>query len=155
MGKLIAVLAIVLSGSVFAYLYYQLETAPLDAVPATPVNAINDRTVKVVHAFKDGVHRYSGSFKLPHSCYEVVKDAVIDPSDPDRSDVLLRFRTKDRSAEISPCAQYTTSYPFELILETDEDAAIRAEIDGKPMQIQIIESTWSSPKGTTVVGDPL
>lgn len=155
MGKLIAVLAILVSGGVLAYLYYQLETAPLDPVPVTPVNAINDRTVKVTHAFKDGVHRYSGSFKLPHSCYEVAKDAVIDPLDPDRSDVLLRFRTKDRMGEISPCAEYSTIYPFELVLETDEDAAIRAEIDSKPMQIQVIESTWSSPKGTTIVGDPL
>lgn len=150
MGKVVAFLAVIVAGGALAFLYYELQTAPLSTEPSVYVTTVADRSVKVVHAFQDGIHRYSGSFRLPHSCYEVTKAAVRDPLDPDRVDVLLQFTTKDRSADFKPCAEYATTYPFELMVDTEEHAAVRAEIDGKQVSLRVTESTWLSPRGTVV-----
>ena len=114
MGKWIALSFIILSGSVLAYLYIELQTTQLDTEVIAPPQSVH--AIRVTHSFKDGIHRFVGEVKLPHSCYELTLDE--NPShqkDPKKFTIILT--STDRMLDQRLCAKISTRYPFEAIID--------------------------------------
>lgn len=130
-----------------AYLYMDLQRMEQNVASLPKPDAPN--TIRVVHAFKDGIHRYSGQIKLPHSCYSVQTDALRDSvSAP--LELVLAITTKDNLLDQAICSQITTRYPFEVIAEAPEDVVATLRINDEPRPVRIVEVTWQSTGGATM-----
>lgn len=149
MIKWVLLVVVLVSGGIMWLLVNHLENTP-------PDNAILERAnvpgvVRVVHSYKDGVHRYTGEIKLPHSCYLVDKNIWTDLKLLDK--VEIRLTTTDKMLDIAICSRFVTGYPFEVITEARESATMKLFVDGVERRTLIIESDWQSPQGTVINPD--
>lgn len=138
MTKWIAAIVLIISGSILGYLYVELNKVESGTAQLPPPEAEN--TVRVVHSYKDGVHRYAGQIKLPHSCYAVGAEAVIPFEEP--SKVTIALITKDNLLSEKICSSIRTRYPFEVIADAPENAVVTLTQDGVVQPIKIIETNW-------------
>lgn len=147
MTKWLFLVVLVISGGIMTFLYVDLQRMEqnIDALPKPDA----PNTIRVVHAFKDGIHRYSGQIKLPHSCFSVHTDALRDSvSAP--LELILAITTKDNLLEQAICSQITTRYPFEVIAEAPENVVATLRINDEERPIRIVETTWQSTGGATM-----
>lgn len=128
-----------------ALVVFYMTSAELGA-PAKPVPVEEAQRVTLVHAFKDGVHRYSGSIKRPHSCYGVDVRSHRDPRNTSR--ILLELETQDNYRPGAYCSTIMTPYPFETIVEAPSGVTAKLTIDGVESPVAIIESEWQNARGT-------
>lgn len=144
MTKWIVVIALILSVSILGFVYVQLNNVGSDAASTTSVEAPN--TIHILHSYKDGVHRFAGQIKLPHSCYRVASDAVIPPDEP--RNITITLNTTDNLLSEKICSSIPTRYPFEVIADAPQDAVATLTIDGVTQPIKITETNWQDSQGT-------
>lgn len=144
MIKWIALIVLIISGSILGYLYVELDKVRSGAIEAPPVELEN--TIHIVHSYKDGIHRYAGQIKLPHSCYSVVSEAIISRDDP--SKINITITTKDNLLSEKICSSIRTRYPFEVIADAPQDMKTTLTIDGISQPIKITETDWQDSQGT-------
>ena len=144
MMKWIALIVIIISGSILAYLYMELDKVRSGEISA-PIAEL-ENTIHIVHSYKDGIHRYAGQIKLPHSCYSVDAEAVIPLNDP--SIINITLRTKDNLLSEKICSSIRTRYPFEVIADAPANAIVSLTLDGTVQPIKIVETNWQDSRGT-------
>lgn len=145
MVKWIILTALIISGGVLGYLYIQLEKGNLNSILPLPPQT---HSVQVFDGYNDGVHRYDGEIRLPHSCYTVDISAA-----PDRkfaNTVHIALVAKDKMLDYSLCAQIPTAYPFEEVFDGPEDMSVRLTLNGNDVPVHVEKTTWVNPKGNTV-----
>ncbi len=146
MTKWLFLVVLVVAGGVLGFLYVNLDKVEVPLNISDSDTAANE--VVVTHAFKDGAHRFSGEFKLPHSCYSTDAITVIDPKKINA--LIIQIATRDRSLEWSPCAIYTTRYEFIVIADEPENISFTLEIGGKQQRISVKEVSWESSSGAII-----
>lgn len=138
MLKWIILAAVIISGTILFFFLQQLKvSSPTSASPA--VNAVT-----ITHAFKDGVHRYDGKLRLPHSCYGVTADS----NTRDPGTVVLILRTTDNLSEAGLCLKIPTVYPFEVVVDARQDAKTVLLVNGVDTTTSLVETAWTDPRGT-------
>lgn len=144
MTKWIVIVVLIISGAILGYVYVQLNNMEPSTVTATQAEAPN--TIHLVHSYKDGIHRFAGQIKLPHSCYAVTSEAVIPPDDPSKINIVLT--TKDNLLNEKICLSITTRYPFEVIADAPQNITTTLTIDGVVQPIAMTETGWQDSQGT-------
>lgn len=126
---------------VFAYLKQQELNAPpaplTEVATDTPKEAEKPRLFErldVKHYYKDGTHTLAGEINMPTPChlldwdlaqYDAKKMTVID-FDVKNSDQV--------------CTQVVTPQRFKVGFEGPADATFKANLDGKPIELNVIEA---------------
>lgn len=143
MTKWVIISAVTIAGLILVYVLKQSEIVPSTTPPLTP------NAVTITHSFKDGIHRYSGALRLPHSCYEPVATNIVHATN-DPSTLVMSLTTKDALLDKRLCFQVPTTYPFEYITEAAEQVVLRLKVDGVETPVNLIETPWQSGKGTLI-----
>ena len=147
MLKWMALIVVIISGGILGYMYVQLEEG--DSSIATSTTTIADRkSVRIFDGYDDGVHRYDGQIRLPHSCYSVSISIKPDPDEPHAA--IITLLATDKMLDLTLCAKITTTYPFEEVYDAPADTAIRLMLNGKELPVHVIKTNWVNPKGNTV-----
>ncbi len=137
-------IVLIISGGILGYMYVQLEQG--DNSVATSTAPIAERkSVRIFDGYNDGVHRYDGQIRLPHSCYSV--SISIKPDPEDAHTAIITLVTKDNMLDLTLCVQIPTAYPFEEVYDAPADTAIRLMLNGKELPVHVIKTNWVSPKG--------
>lgn len=144
MTKWIVIIVLVISGSILGYVYIQLNN--VESGTSIPVPVEPENTIHIVHSYKDGIHRFAGQIKLPHSCYTVTADAVIPLDDTSKMNIALT--TKDNLLSEKICSSIRTRYPFEVITDAQQNITTTLTIDGALQPIKITETNWQDSQGT-------
>ncbi len=146
MMKWIVIFAVLISGGILGYMYYQLELVPASTenIPPPPVT----NSIRIYDAFNDGVHRYDGQIRLPHSCFSLKINIAPDPKDSRIA--VIALVTKDNMLDLKLCAQITTSYPFEEVYDAPGDTAVRLTLNGEELPVRLVKTAWQNPKGAVV-----
>jgi hypothetical protein len=145
--KKIYTIAFLLSVAVMGFLYYKLNanTAPETVVVSTVETT---RSISIIHAYKDGEHRFIGQIRLPHSCFALNVEANHDKYDP--SIISIDLTGTDKMLDETLCANIPTYYPFEIITEASQDIAIHATYNGEPLRVKLTDTSWQSSAGTYI-----
>ena len=143
--KWVFAFTIVIAAGIMGYFYVQLMNEKI-STPVAVSTATTSRTVTLIHAFKDGEHRFSGQIKLPHSCFALDAEAVHDKKNS--SIVTITLNAKDKMLDQTLCANIPTNYPFQILAEGPEDIVILASFNGDDLGTKIIETEWQSSTGT-------
>ena len=144
MTKWIVIIVLIISGAILGYVYVQLNNMEPSVVTGTPAEEPN--TIHLVHSYKDGIHRFAGQIKLPHSCYGVTAEAVIPPDDPTKVNIALI--TKDNLLSEKICLSIPTRYPFEVIADAPQNITTTLTINGVVQPISTTETAWQDSQGT-------
>ena len=142
--KWIFISAFTIATAIMGYFYLTLQSTPPPPVVITA--ATSTRTLLVLHAFKDGEHRFDGQIKLPHSCYSLDAQAELDPKNPDA--IVLALTSTDKMLDQALCAEIPTNYQFEALVDAPEDAAVSATLNGNDLPITLKEIDWESAAGS-------
>lgn len=146
MLKWITFLVIIIAGSILSYFYIELKNLEETPTLLPPIETPN--TVRIVHSFSDGIHRYTGNIKLPHSCYSLQTQMI---QSPDLEKVVtLSIETKNSITEQRFCSQIPTRYQFETIADAPEDVHLILRVDGVVRPTSIKETAWTNPTGTII-----
>lgn len=146
MIKWIAFIVIIITGSILGYFYVELKT--LEETPSELPLVANTNAVRIVHSFGDGIHRYTGYIKLPHSCYAITTETYKDLKQS--NDVVVSITTKNNMTEQQFCSQISTRYQFEAVEDAPESARLILRVDGIVRPTTIIETDWTNPRGTII-----
>ena len=145
MFKWTLAVVVIISTAILGYMYYQLEqisgTPEITVTP--PTNA-----VRIIDAFSDGIHRYSGSVRLAHSCYAVDQTIGTDPKNPNT--VIITLISKDKMLDQKLCAQIPTSYPFEEVYEGPPETQVKLLLDERELPVRLVKTAWQSPSGDII-----
>ena len=134
----------IISGGILGYMYTQLEQS--DGSVATSTAPIADsKAVRIFDGYNDGVHRYDGQIRLPHSCYSVAISIKPDSEFP--GTVIIYLVTTDKMLDLTLCAQLPTVYPFEEVYDAPADTAVRLMLNGRELPIHVIKTNWVNPRG--------
>jgi len=157
MGKWIAFIVLLISGSLLGYFYYELERTSLEVETATTTLPIIPKTsgIRLFHSYKDGIHRYTGEVKLPHSCYSLDTQVRRDPKDP--TSLVVVLTSTDRMLEQRLCSKIQTGYSFEAVVETPDvnNLNVTLLLDGNDVPFHIVETQWQGAQGTILTTPPL
>ena len=146
MGKIIAVLTIVILGVAFFVFGRDVFFPPNIPFTEPKEMALSDNNkVVTAHAFKDGIHRYSGVFKLPHSCFLVDETGTFSGGR-----MLVNFKVSDEHLTKTPCLNITTRYPFTVLVEAPGNVEAVFFINDVEVPSQIRTVEWQSVAGTMV-----
>lgn len=91
------------------------------------------QTITANHFYKDGGHTVQGNISLPTPCHELSNSVDVERGNPDQ--VTINF-TVVSTAEI--CVQVIAERFFTVSFEADEDARIRATLNGAPIALELI-----------------
>jgi hypothetical protein len=146
-GKYIAILAVIIMALVVLVLGRDLWTPARTGTTgeSVPSSLAEKNRVAVSHAFKDDVHRYTGTFLLPHSCFSVDQLATYDGEK-----IKVSFTVKDILATEKTCMKIKTRYPFSLIVEAPEGTPAVFFLNNEEVPSQIRELEWQSAAGTLI-----
>ncbi|MDE2218313.1 MAG: hypothetical protein KGJ58_02580 [Patescibacteria group bacterium] len=89
-------------------------------------------TINARHQYKNGKHTYVGMIDLPTPCHIVSVVAV--PSGKNK--YTLQFTTKTTDGV---CAQVITPRPFRVEFAAPKNITVDATLDGKPVNLNILE----------------
>lgn len=149
MIKWLILFTVLVSGSILGYMYYEMNKISSGGPRAIVIQDPN--AIRIVDGWKDGIHRLSGTIKLPHSCYSVKTDSSIDRNDP--SKVTLAITSKDNILDQPICAKIRTRYPFETIVETQKEITIFLSVDGASIPVIVSQTDWQNPSGNIINTD--
>ncbi len=135
---------LIISGGILGYMYVQLQQSDSSVATTTPPIA-NSKSVRIFDGFNDGVHRYDGQIRLPHSCYSVGISMKPDTDNP--ATAIISLVATDKMLDLSLCAQIPTTYPFEEVYDAPADTAVRLMLNGKELPVHVVKTTWVNPKG--------
>ncbi len=144
MTKYLAIIVLIISGSILGYLYVKLDKIGSGTIIAPPLEQEN--TVYVVHSYQDGIHRFAGQIKLPHSCYTVNAKAESPSNDSSKVNIILT--TEDHLLDEKICSSIRTRYPFQVIADAPQNVTTTLILDGVVQPIKITETNWQAPQGT-------
>lgn len=147
MFKWIALSVIVIASGVLGYLYLSLKNLEMNPSEIPPIEAAN--TVRVFHSFNDGIHRYAGAIKLPHSCFSI--DTQISYDGKEGRNIILSITTKDNILEERVCSQISTRYQFDNVVDAPESSSFLLYVDGVARPTKITEKSWANPRGTIIL----
>ncbi len=157
MGKWIAFIVLLISASLLGYFYYELERTSFEnEIPSTIVPTIPKASeIRIFHSFKDGIHRYTGDVKLPHSCYSLDTGVIRNAKDP--SSVTVVLTSTDRMLEQRLCAKIQTNYSFEALVDTPNISTLHltVKLDGDDLPFRLVETQWQGAQGTMLTTPPL
>ena len=145
MLKWILFSSLIASLFVIGYFYVnikQLEVTPSKGKLDTP------STITLVHASKDGIHRYTGYIKLAHSCFTIESEVISDQTADTEFTILIT--STNHIAEQKSCFQIPTRYPFDITAEGSENPTVTLKVDNLLRPIKIIDTSWTNARGTTV-----
>jgi hypothetical protein len=148
MGKFVAILTVVI---IFLVMVVAGRDFFLPSRTGGNSTDVQDKTlaegnrVAVTHAWKDGMHRYTGTFLLPHSCF------VVDQSGSfQNGKITIMFDVEDRIATEKTCINITTRYPFTVLVEAPKDMLPIFFLNDEEVPAKIRELEWQSAAGTLV-----
>lgn len=149
MTKWLIIIVVLISGAILSYIYVAL------GISSTSAGSSNTMVrqpvgVKIYHAEKDGVQRYSGEIKLPHSCFALKAEAKTHPEDP--TTLIIELKAVDNILNEAICAQFSTGYPFEVMIETPTPQHVVLRYNGKDRKMRLIERAWVNA-GQMINGD--
>lgn len=131
--KAILIVGCVIGLAFFVFLYYVIND---DARRGIVPKATEANIVTIISHYQSGVHQYSGSIRLPHSCYLLEREAKLDPANP--SVVRLNITTTDKGGNKQTCLMLPTQYSFDILFEGPESLTPRLYINGAPTPIHVI-----------------
>lgn len=143
MLRWIIFISLLITAAIAGYFYVQTEKnggTPPQILP----NQSTSKTpgaIHVEHAYKDGVHKFSGKIRLPHSCYTVRPEAVVST---DLTEVTLQLTTDDHITDLKICTQITSSFPFETIAEAAEHITLHVKVNGKEVPSDMTDVAWQT-----------
>lgn len=137
----------IISGGILGYMYVQLEQGD-NSVATTTAPIAERKSVRIFDGYNDGVHRYDGQIRLPHSCYSV--SISIKPDPEDAHTVIIALVTKDNMLDLTLCVQIPTTYPFEEVYDAPADTGVRLTLNGSELPVHVMKTSWINPKGNTV-----
>ncbi len=144
MLKWMLLIVFIISGGILGYMYVQLEQTDSSVATSTALIA-NSKAARIFDGFNDGVHRYDGQIRLPHSCYSVAMSIKPDTENP--GTVIISLTTTDKMLDLSLCVQLPTVYPFEEVYDAPADTVIRLMLNGREVPVHMVKTNWVSPKG--------
>ncbi len=143
MTKWIIIVSGIVTAIVLGFFYWELtQMEPSSSTVATP----SSNAITLTHAFKDGVHRYDGELRLPHSCYAVATDIAHNLNN--LNNLVLTITTTDNLLEKNFCLHISTSYPFEVITDAPQNVTLTLKVNGVEIPVKLIETAWQAPRGT-------
>ncbi len=137
-------IVLIISGGILGYMYVQLGQGDGGAT-ATAAPIADSKAIRIFDGFNDGVHRYDGQIRLPHSCYSVV--VSIKPDTENSGTVIISLVATDKMLDLTLCAQIPTAYPFEDVYDAPVDTPIRLMLNGKELPVRVVKTNWVNPKG--------
>lgn len=140
--KWVFITAIIISSGILVYFYEEINKTPATPTIASISTSTSARSIQIIHAFKDGEHRFSGSVRLSHSCYTLDAEAKHDPKDI--SNITIELRTKDNLLDQPVCAQIPTNYPFEVLAEAPEDIMLEVHLNNENIVVHEKKVDWQS-----------
>lgn len=145
MAKWIIIIALVISAGVLGYTYQVLQNTPIDTPIETKITATS--TVNLYHSSIGGVNHWIGSIKLPHSCYTLDQNAIVDPNHP--TSVSLTLVSHNHMLDTKICAQIWTKYDFDMVAESQNVfSTVSLTIDGQPLPFKMYETFSQNTEGT-------
>ncbi len=148
MGKYLTILtAIIILGVIAIFgkdFFFPQGTGTL-SVEEEQRSLAEDNRVAVTHAFKDGFHRYNGTFLLPHSCFSVKQSGFYEDGM-----MTVEFQVEDRLLLETTCSKITTRYPFTILLEAPEEVPVTFFLNGEAVPSKIRNLEWQSAAGTLI-----
>ncbi|MDE1988736.1 MAG: hypothetical protein KGI39_03495 [Patescibacteria group bacterium] len=133
----IAIIVIILIGAGFYFSSKKsgVQTATEGQIPLKNGSSSNYEitTINARHQYKNGKHTYVGMIDLPTPCHSVSVTAV--PSDA-TNHYTLQFTTKTTDGV---CAQVITPRPFRVEFAAPKNITVGATLDGKPVNLNILE----------------
>jgi hypothetical protein len=140
MWKAILILGLIFGGALIAVMYTVVnEDVHGGIIPPTGSPL---QTVALTAQYQNGVHRYYGEVKLPHSCYSLDRSIGQSPDDPNI--IRITLVSKDKTGQLSPCAQVTTGYPFDLFFPGRKDMRPEILLDGNILPLVVTEREWGT-----------
>ncbi len=143
MIKIILISVLFISSAVLGYLYLQIQKIENEV---SSQNIPDPNAVRIVHSYKDDVHRFAGRIRLPHSCYTLHAEVRTDESDLSLQHIVLT--ATDNILEQQVCAQIPTIYPFEVLSEHSKDVTVALTLNGEKFPVRMQEVLWQSATGT-------
>jgi hypothetical protein len=110
-----------------------------------PSSLVDENRIAVSHSFKDGVHRYTGTFLLPHSCFSVDKVSTYQDGK-----IKISFTITDVFTTEDVCVKVKTRFPFSFIIEAPQDTPVTFFLNGRKTPSFIREVKWQSIVGTFI-----
>lgn len=141
MWKVILILGLIFGGALLTVMYTVVNDDARSGIVPGAEGPL--QTIALTAQYQNGVHRYYGEVKLPHSCYAL--DRSIDQSPDDPKVIRITLNSTDKIGQISPCAQITTRYLFDLFL-TGRERDMRPEIllDGRVLPLVVTNREWGT-----------
>ncbi len=134
----------IISGGILGYMYTQLEQTDGSQATSTAPIALS-KAVRIFDGYNDGVHRYDGQIRLPHSCYSVAISIKPDLETP--GTIIISLVTTDKMLDLTLCAQLPTAYPFEEVYDAPADTPVRLMLNGRELPVHVVKTNWVNPKG--------
>jgi|GEM_PF-3484387 len=146
-GRYIAILTVVIMVLVVLLLGRDLwaPSRTGESGVSAPASLAENNRIAVSHAFQDGIHRYTGTFLLPHSCFSVDQLSTYNGEK-----ILVSFDVKDILSTERTCLKIRTRYPFSLIVEAPEDTPAEFLLNDEVVPAQTREIEWQSASGTLI-----
>ncbi len=133
----IAIFILIIVGMfVFAYLKKsELADAPVAPVVETPRPGPYDSITLITakHFFIDGKHTLVGEIPMPTACDLLNWDSAVAESMPEQ--VTVNF---DAINNATNCTPAVTNQRFKVEFTASEAASIKATLEGKPVQLNLI-----------------
>ena len=107
------------------------ETGPADTAPGSA------RIITAKHDFEDGMHTIAGTVDVPTPCDRLEAEPFF--VEGDKTNVEIRFKTINQSAEDEACAQVITPARFKVEYEAPEEAVASATLNDESVVLNLIE----------------
>jgi hypothetical protein len=142
MLRWIIAISLLISAAIAGFFYWEIQKNEGELPSYAPLRTttVGEEVITIHHAFQDGVHKFSGRIRLPHSCYAV--DPVITKDKAEPSKMLMTLHIEDHMLDLKVCVQLPTTYEFETIAEGDRAITLSLNIGGKNRPIVLNEVPW-------------
>ncbi len=145
MGVRVAILTVIFV--LFALAMFQTGIfLPSSHAPAQSLGSHNN--IAAAHAWKDGIHQYTGTFLLPHSCFRVKQSGEYKDNHN-----IISFQVEDVIETEKTCTKIKTRFPFLVIIESPENTPVTFLLNGEEVPSKIRSVAWGSAAGTMIDSD--
>lgn len=137
-GAAVAVLVLIIVG-MFVFMYLKKAEIEEQSMTTTPVVTESDSPyagitrIDAKHFFSNPKHTVVGEILMPTPCDLLNWDTRIQESSPEI--VTIDFNVINHA---DTCAQVVTPQRFSVSFDADEGAAIRATLEGRPLEVNLI-----------------
>ena len=128
-----------LGGALWTYFIYGPKNISLSSREGTVASQLEGQ-IPIIHAYNDGIHRFTGTIRLPHSCYALHASTTYVPGNTESPGAIeVALITTDLETGERTCFSIPTSYAFDVAEEGLRDATLRVTVNGEPTLFRLTE----------------